>query len=57
MGNEEVWNSRRGQEVEVKNPGLLFPARGTLTNYFNSLSLSFLIYEVGTILLIILTIY
>lgn len=26
MGNGEVWNSGRGQEVEVKNPGLLSPA-------------------------------
>lgn len=43
MGNGEVWNSGRGQDVEVKNPGLLFPAWGTLTNYFNSLNLSFLI--------------
>ena len=42
MGNGEVWNSGRGQEVEVKNPRLLFPAWGTLTNYFNSLNLSFL---------------
>ena len=43
MGNREVWNSGSGQEVEVKNPGLLFPAWGTLTNYFKSLNLSFLI--------------
>ena len=42
MGNGEVWNSGRGQEVEVKNPRLLFPAWGNLTNYFNSLNLSFL---------------
>ena len=33
MGNREVWNSGSGQEVEVKNPGLLFPAWGTFTNY------------------------
>ena len=43
MGNREVWNSGSGQEVEVKNPRLLFPAWGTLTNYFKSLNLSFLI--------------
>ena len=43
MGNREVWNSGSGQEVEVKNPRLLFPAWVTLTNYFKSLNLSFLI--------------
>jgi len=43
MGNREVWNSGSGQEVEVKNPGLLFPAWGTFTNYSKSLNLSFLI--------------
>lgn len=46
-----------GRRWKLRTQGYCFLPRGTLTNYFNSLSLSFLIYEVGKILLIILTIY
>lgn len=54
METREILEGGKGQKLMPVPP---FPAWGTSTDYFNFLSLVFLICDMGTVILIILTIY